>query len=133
MLFLGVLLFVILSSGSLQCALNCYDRASQYSSSPASVAGCHLPAIEELTQSPVSSFCHRAHASSEVERESVLQRIGGEQPLALLTSRSEAPQYRCAEPINQPFAVLTLNNQSFAEVPPLSQSLKHLRSTILLI
>ncbi len=133
MLFLAVLLFVILSSGSLQCALHCYDTPSQYSASTEMVADCHPLAIAEIAQSPACNFCHLAHASSEIEREPVLQSIGDGQFLALSTSRTETPEYRCAEPLTQTFAVLALNNQAAAKVLPLSQSLKQLRSTILLM
>ena len=133
MLFLAGLLFVILSSGRLQCALNCYDRASQYSSDPALVADCHPLARAELTQSPVASFCHNGHSSSGIDREPVLQRIDGGQFLAIFTPRCETPDYRSAEPLSQTFAVLIHPIQPNSEVLPPSQNHKQLRSTILLM
>jgi hypothetical protein len=133
MLFLAVLLFIILSSGSLQCALNCYDRVSQNSLGTTMVADCHPLAIAQLSQSPVCDFCHYGHSQSNIEREPVLQSIGGGQFLALLTPRSETPEYRSGEPISHTFAVLTLNTQTIPESLPLSQNLKQLRSTILLV
>ena len=133
MLFIAVLLFIILSSGSLQCALNCYDRASQNSSSAALCADCHPLAIEALIQSPVSNLCHFAHAPNEIEREPALQSISGGQLLALFTSRPETPVYRCAEPFIQSVALLSSDSHASPEILPLSQNLKQLRSTILLM
>ena len=133
MLFMTVLLFIILSSGSLQCALNCYDRASQNTSSTALCTDCHPLVIEELAQSPASNFCHRGHTPNELEREPALQSISGGQLLALFTSRPEAPGYRCAEPFIQSAAVLSSDSHAYPEILPLSQNLKQLRSTILLM
>ncbi len=133
MLFLTVLLFIILSSGSLQCALNCYDRASQYSPSAALAADCHPLAIERLTQGPASNFCHYGHTPSEIEKEPTLKSISNGQLLALFTSRPEAPEYRCSDPFIQTVAVLSFDRDAHTEILPLSQSLKQLRSTILLM
>ena len=133
MLFLTVLLFIILSSGSLQCALNCYDSAAGYSSNTSLVADCHPPVLIELSQSPNCSFCHNGHSASEVAREPVLQSISGGHYLALFSTRCDAPDYRSAEPIEPTFAVLALNIQDTPEILPLSQNLKELRSTILLM
>ncbi len=133
MLFLTVLLFIILSSGSLQCALNCYDRASQYSPSTALVADCHPLAIERLTQSPTTNFCHYGHVPNEIEREPALKGISDGQLLALFTSKSEIPQYRCSEPFIQTVAALFSDRHSYTKILPLSQNLKQLRSTILLM
>ena len=133
MLFLGVLLFVILSSGSLQCALNCYDGASQNRPGTALVADCHPLAIAQLTQSPASDFCHYDHSQGNVDREPALQSIHGGQYLALFSSRCGAPAYRSAEPIIQAFAHLTSYSFTDTEFLPLSQNLKQLRSTILLM
>jgi len=133
MLFLAALLFIILSSGSLQCALNCYDRAAQYSSGTALVADCHPLAIEELAQSPVSNFCHHSHSDTQLEREPILHSIAVGQFLALSGSRLETPKFRSPEPVIQTFALLTFNNRIKTAVLPLSQNLKQLRSTILVI
>lgn len=131
--FIAVLLFIILSSGSLQCALNCYDRAPQNSSSAALCTDCHPLVIEALTQSPTSNFCHIGHAPNEIKREPALQSITGGQLLALFSSRSETPEYRCAEPFIQTVAVLASGGHAYTKILPLSQNLKQLRSTILLM
>lgn len=133
MLFLTVLLFVILSSGSLQCALNCYDRASQYASSPVQVADCHPLARTELVQTPLSNFCHHGHSTRGFDSEPSLLSIQGGQVLALSNPSPETPRYRSAEPFDQTFAALPLIAQAPREVLPLSQNLKQLRSTVLLM
>ena len=133
MLFLTVLLFVILSSGCLQCALNCYDRASEYSSEASLVANCHPLALEELAQSPTSTFCHHGHTSNVVERKTTLQSFSSGQLLALFPPKSETPAYRSADPVRQTFAVLILNKPCDTGILPPSQNLKQLRSTILLM
>jgi hypothetical protein len=133
MLFLTALLFVILSSGSLQCALNCYDQALEYSPVTVLAADCHPLVIEKLTQDSTCSFCHNGHSSSEVEREPALHAITGGQLLALFTSRCETPEYRSSEPVEQTFAVLSLNSQAGTGYLPLSQNLKQIRTTILLM
>ncbi len=133
MLFLGALLFVILSSGSLQCALNCYDHAARNSANRVLATDCHPLDDEKLAPLQVSSFCHHGRSASEARTESQLLSIRGRLVLALFDLRCDAPTYRSAEPFSQPFATLASNSRLSPEILPLSQNLKHLRSTILLM
>lgn len=133
MLLLSILLFVILSSGSLQCALNCYDNAVEYSANAVQVTDCHPLALEELTTNPLSSFCHHSRSSDQARTEPVLLSMNGGQVLALINFKSDIPAYRSAEPFSQPLVVLNSDKQPTAEILPLSQNLKQLRSTILLM
>ncbi len=135
MLFLSVLLFIVLSSGSLQCALNCYDREAGYTPNKSLAVDCHplALALEQRVQTPDASFCYHCHSSSEVASESVLQSISGGQLLAISSSKWEFPDFRSAEPVEQTFAILALNMRDTSKTLPLSQKHKQLRSTILLV
>ncbi len=133
MLFLAVLLFVILSSGSLQCALSCYDRATQDELHGVRVADCHPRVLKELVSSPLSNFCHHGHANSHADADPALRSLGSGQALALLNFKCEVPALQCAEPDPQRLAVHhPLSPPNHRSLPP-SQRLKQLHSTILLM
>jgi len=133
MLFLTILLFVILSSGCLQCALSCYDSANQAPSGNSQVVDCHPLEIAELIPTPASSFCHLSHSTSQARREPVLSGVNSGPALALSSSKFDYPQYRSAEPFKQSPVILTVAQLSNNVLLPLSQRHKQLRTTILLM
>ncbi|WP_020675089.1 hypothetical protein [Geopsychrobacter electrodiphilus] len=133
MLFLTVLLFVILSSGSLQCALNCCARTGVSSSCTPQVADCHPLPYEVLIPGPASTLCHHNHPSSQTQNEPTLISLNGGNALALLGSHREEPEYHSADPIPQQYAVFYAANLHTPPLQPLSQTDKQRRSTILLM
>lgn len=131
-LFMSALLFVILSSGSLQCALNCYERTA-YNMSELQVADCHPDLYEQSLSRPVTNFCHHSHSSSHAKQDPTLHNISGGQALALSDSRWDVPAYRCSDPVVYQVSDFSIFSPRLTQNIPLSQNLKELRSTLLLI
>ncbi len=133
LLFLNVLLFIILSSGSLQCALNCYERSTDQQQSLEQVADCHPLVLIEAAPEKAASFCHRNHAESQATEDPVLSNLQNSTVLALSNGRIATPAYRSSDPLNLP----AVNNRKaprplLADLPA-SQNQKELRATILLM
>lgn len=132
MLFFSILLFIILSSGSLQCALNCYDHAMLEPADKVLVTDCHPREDLTVEVEQVSSFCHRNHSSSQASDDPILSSLSGGPALALFNARFDAPEFRSAEP----FLYQVLAVSSYRTTPlvlPQSQILSQIRSTILLM
>jgi len=133
LLFLSALLFIILSSGSLQCALNCYERTANRLPSPEQVADCHpLRAIEVITAT-AATFCHHNHADSQATEDPVLSSLTNATVLALSNGRIATPAYRSSDPLNlPPFSIKQGARPLFADLPA-SQNQKQLLTTVLLM
>ncbi len=133
LLFLGALLFIILSSGSLQCALNCYEHAANRQSSLKQVADCHpLTAVEIITET-APSFCHHHHADSQATANPVLSSQTNATVLALSNGRIATPAYRSADPLDLPLISIIQTPVTLLTDLPASQNQKQLRTTILLM
>lgn len=133
MTFLCVLLFILLSNGSLQCALNCYDRAAYNEITPGLVADCHPLDSVAIATEQSATFCHHNHASSQATSDPVLSRSNGGPAVALINARLAAPVYRSSEPFDRPqLTVEDAPHLTLSPLPP-SQSAKQIRSTILLM
>ena len=133
LLFLGVLLFVILSSGSLQCALNCYDHSVRLADSATFATDCHPLDREDIRPGHLASFCHRSHAASQAQGDPIMRSYAAAPALALLNVREDAPPCRNVEQIAQPLIAQNGDGGVFLPVLPPSQSLRQLRSTVLLM
>ena len=133
MLFMCLLLFVILSSGSLQCALNCYEHAVRTAESATFVTDCHPLTREEIRTEHLGSFCHRSHSTSQAQGDPVLRSFFSAPTLALLNVRAEAPPCRSAEQVESPLLTRTPAPTFASEVLPPSQRLRQVRSTVLLM
>lgn len=132
LIFLLGLLFVILSSGSLQCALNCYESQLADETNSALVITCH-PLTFELEALPqVADCCHSAHATSQAKGEPQLFSLTAGQLMAWPGSRSYAPLFRRPEPLQQaPFVLVAQRMPEQHALFPLR--LEQIRTTILLM
>ncbi len=133
LLFLSVLLFIILSSGSLQCALNCYENATQAALGDTPVTDCHPLSKLNLESGQTPDFCHRNHSSSQANNDPEMSSLARGPALALFSSRIESPKYSSAEPFSSPLMAANLANFPAEGILPLSQTRKQIRSTILLM
>lgn len=136
---LGVLAFLVLSSGVFQCVFNCIEEdayrrtALQHNAHESHVADCHLtiPEPKQVSRCPDRS-CHQNQAASRSLGGPVLTNHTNMQEPLLSSPRLPLPDLRTGEPAKvkiQPQPVLLATWQ-----PPttISQTLLSVRSTVLL-
>jgi hypothetical protein len=132
LIFLLGLLFVILSSGSLQCALHCYESQMADETNSALVTTCHPLAFEQAASPRVADYCHPAHSTSQAKGEPQLFSLSAGPLLAWPGSRSYAPLFRRCEPIQQaPFVLVAQRTPPQHALFPFH--LEQIRTTILLM
>jgi hypothetical protein len=88
---------------------------------------------EQQAPFQVSSFCHHNRSADQLQTKTELFNFRGGQVFTLFDFRSEAPACRSAEPFVQPLVADNSAQLPDSEILPLSQKLKRLRSTILLM
>lgn len=133
LLFLCALLFIILSSGSLQCALNCYEHTAEKSDLQERVTDCHPLANEDVVTTQAATFCHRNHAQSQAASDPILSQLNGVPTLALLNVRVDVPACRSSESLELRQIHVSPHQNLTATILPVDQNQKQIRSTILLM
>jgi len=132
LIFVLGLLFIILSSGSLQCALHCYETPLTDESNSALVTSFHPLSFEREELPSMADFCHHSHSTSQTQADSQLFSLSRGQLLAWSGSRSYAPLFRCAKPVQlAPFILVV--QQLPTQNGQLPLRLEQIRTTILII
>ena len=137
---LGVLIFLVLSSGALQCAYTCMeDDAARRTSSrhevhaPTHLAGCHLTVHEpkQITSSTNSS-CHQTQVDNRSLGGPVLTNHTGTPEPLLNGSRVPLPNLRIGEELEQKIRLQPVLLASWQAPTTISQTLMSVRTTVLL-
>lgn len=132
LIFVLGLLFVVLSSGSLQCALHCYESQLAEESNSVLVTSCHPSVFHEEELPALADFCHHAHSASQAQADAQLFSYNAGQLLAWPGSRSYVPLFRRAEPLQlAPFILIAQQEPTQNVQRPLR--LEQIRTTILLM
>jgi len=137
---LGILIFMVLSSGVLQCAYNCLEEdASKRASSKYEVhsnphvASCHLPLPEpkQVTTCPNRS-CHQSQASNRSLAGSVLTNHTNTLAPVLNGSRLPMPDIRICQALKHKTKTEPVLLSSWQPPATTSQSLIGVKTTVLL-
>lgn len=135
---LGILIFLVLSSGVLQCAYTCieeeaWDTASWHQAHGAHATNCHLtfPEPQQTIRCPDRS-CHQSQAASRSLGGPVISGYSGTQEPVLGGSRLPQPDLRIGRPLQlkpRPEPILLA---AWSPLTTTSQTLKSVKTTVLL-
>lgn len=136
---LGVLAFLVLSSGILQCAYNCIEEGASRSASSATeihathVAGCHrtFPEPKQVYSCPNRS-CHQSQADNGSLGGQVLANYSSAPEPLLSGSRLPLPDNRINQPLKQRALPQTVLLASWQPPATTSQTLQSVKTTVML-
>lgn len=136
---LGVLAFLVLSSGVFQCVYNCIEEdayrrtALQHQKHEAHVADCHLtfPEPKQVSRCPDRS-CHQNQASNRSLGGPVLTSHTNSQEPLLSSPRLPLPDFRTGEPIKLKAHPQPVLLAEWHAPTTTSQTLLSVRTTVLL-
>lgn len=137
---LGVLAFLVLSSGALQCVYNCMEEdasrraASRYEvHASAHLADCHLtfPEPKQMTNRPDRS-CHQSQATNRSLGGPVLTNYSSTSEPLLNSPRSPLPEIRIVQSFKQKTLPQPVLLASWQPPTTISQTLMGVKTTVLL-